>query len=227
MSGQADTLRTADVLEVVDREIARLGWTRADLYEALAQRFGYTPDAHYKRLRRAEQAGVMDVAEADRLLVIVDGRLEDVPGYRTPRLRGSIATGDRGYLTDAQVLACHRLYMAGGLSLREVAERILPRTRYVSVLSCAEALRRRFVRLGLDRKGSADHLITHGRAIGHGHGRNRSDYVTAWKRAHGLRPAVRCTAVRDNGEPCRAWAVHGTERCNKHRAEVEAGVVPA
>ncbi|MGE4178092.1 MAG: hypothetical protein AB7G65_19885 [Thermoleophilia bacterium] len=211
----APLVAATDLLGVVDAELARRGHGRTALYEAMADRYGEKPDTHYKRIRRAEQAGGFDVGHADRVLVALDLGLDDLPDRpAAPRLRGD-ARLRGGYLTEQQVLACHALYQQG-VSLRGIAERILPRTEFTSATRCAESLRRRFARMGLTRRPRGG-VVTHGQAVGHGHGRTRNDYLTAWKRANGHRPAVRCEATTAAGSPCRAWAVHGAVVCRKHQ----------
>jgi hypothetical protein len=37
-----------------------------------------------------------------------------------------------------------------------------------------------------------------------------------WRPPSGLRPRVPCSAHRTNGEPCRAWAIHGGRVCRTH-----------
>lgn len=218
------TIPAADLAATIDAERARRDLTRQQAAALYADRFGGHADTAAKWWRRAMREEVVDLDFADRWLTALDLSLDDLPA--PPMLPGRARggghpTGVYGYLTDAQVLACHRLYESG-LSLREVAERILPRTRYATAKACAESLRRRFVRLGLERRGQAEHLVTHGRA--RRRHPNRSAYVAQWKRDHGVRPAVRCTAQKADGGPCRGWAVHGETMCNRHRA-VELGAV--
>lgn len=213
------TVPASDLMGVVQAELARLEWTESDLWRALSDRHGYSVDYYRKAVRRAEVEGTVPLELADRVLVALDLTLDDLPTPPVaPRRRGdgAPAVGATGFLTEAQVLVCHRLYLTG-LSLREVAERILPRTPYTSVDRCAESLRRRFVRMGLERRGRGEHQVTHGRA----RRSNNRAYINEWRRTHGVRPAVRCGATKANGEPCGSWAVHDTTRCNKHR-RVEA-----
>lgn len=41
-------------------------------------------------------------------------------------------------------------------------------------------------------------------------------YPSSWPVPKRLRPAIRCHALKTNGEPCRAFAIHGMEVCRAH-----------
>ena len=128
--------------------------------------------------------------------------------------------GERGidpYLTFDQVRACHRLYEQG-MSLRAIARRILPRTRYASVGSCAEALRAQFTYLGLPRRERVEATAAANRARGSGLTRRELKV----RRGEILfRPL--CAGVRQQyprkGAPCQVHAQAGSDFCAAHDPE--------
>lgn len=143
-----------------------------------------------------------------------------------PRRPGRPA-GKYGYLTDAQVRACHALYEQG-LSVRQVAERIHPHTRYRSVRSCAEALHKHFRRLGLPLRERIEATVMastkHGMAPKHG---PRPGYGTYRRRVLAGRPdQPLCKGVRTQyprrGQPCRRPAMYGSDYCVSHDPAREA-----
>lgn len=120
------------------------------------------------------------------------------------------------YLTYAQVRACHRLYEQGQ-SLRAIARQILPRTRYVSVGSCANALQTQFARLGLPRRDRIEASV----AVTRIHGRSRDpEYRAALRRRTGDLDRPLCAGVRQQyprrGAPCRSHAMAGSTFCAAH-----------
>ena len=130
---------------------------------------------------------------------------------------GGKPVGVYGYLTDDQVRALHRVYL-GGLSLRQVAARILPRTRYSSVHSCANSLFDHFVRLDLQRRDRISATV----AASTVHGLARRGKVDPAHRrrlkiARGEVIGVMCTAtVARTGTPCQRAALAGGRFCVGH-----------
>lgn len=143
---------------------------------------------------------------------------------RTPRRRRGKPAGKHGYITDDQVRACHALYMRG-LSVRQVAEQIHPRTRYRSAASCANSLFGHFARLGLPRRDRIEAVklacTTHGLAPKHG---PRPGYQTHKRRViRGQADQPRCEGVvlqgRRRGERCEHRAMFGSRWCQSHDPE--------
>lgn len=74
---------SAEVMEVVGREISRAGVSLGELARRAGDRFGVDPESVERRLRAARgSGGVMDVHTADRYLVLVGCHLTDLPTYR-------------------------------------------------------------------------------------------------------------------------------------------------
>ena len=141
----------------------------------------------------------------------------DTPTTPPPRRRGGgKPAGKWGYLTDAQVRACHVLYMQG-LSLNQVAERIWTRTRYASAASLSRALHEQFMRLGLPRRDRLEASI----AASTIHGLARDpEHRRRLKIARGEVRGLQCAGVRTQyprkGERCQRWAMAGSEYCISH-----------
>lgn len=139
---------------------------------------------------------------------------------RAPQKTGP-PRGVYGYLTDDQVRAVHRLYEQG-LSLRKCAARIHPRTRYASVISCANALGEHFARLGLPRRDRIEATVAastvHGLAS---RGRVDPGHRRALKVARGeILDRPPCAGVRASyprkGAPCSRVAMAGSDYCIAH-----------
>lgn len=125
--------------------------------------------------------------------------------------------GERGvppFLTYDQVRACHALYMQG-LSLREVARRVHPHTRYASVKACANGIWQQFVLLGLPRRDRKAAIVKANQARGFGMTRRELRV----RRGETLdRPP--CAGVRTQyprkGAACRLPAARGSIYCRHH-----------
>jgi len=227
-----DTIPTAPFLQVVDKDLQARGMSRADLCELMADRFGEKPATHRKRLWQAERDGVIRLDVADRLLTVLGLHLDDIPDAPKPtgpRVRcGGKPAGVYGYLTDAQLRACHVLYQQG-LSTRQVAERILPRTRYTSLGSCVMALLDGWRRLGLPTRTRAE--ANRLRCTKHGLSpRSHPDqqHRRALRVARGDIQDQPCQGVRTQpprkGEPCRRPALRGEEYCHAHHPDRQAAL---
>lgn len=80
----------AEVMRVVEREMARGGLSLGELARRAGHRFGVDPESAERRLRAARGPGaVMDVHTADRYLTLVGRHLTDLPCYRDA-LRGDL-----------------------------------------------------------------------------------------------------------------------------------------
>ena len=148
---------------------------------------------------------------------------------RRPNRRGGKPAGKWGYITDAQVRAAHALYMQG-LSVRQVAERIQPRTRYRSAASCANSLFDHFRRLGLPRRERIEAVklacTVHGLAPKHG---PRPGYGTHKRRViRGQDDQPRCEGVvtqgARRGERCEHRAMFGSAFCQSHEPAREEAI---
>lgn len=206
---------------LVDAELERRGEVRSFLYDALSARTGTSADAWYRRLRRVEQSGQVDLGVADLVLVELDLSLDDLglPVEPAPaRSRGGgKPAGVYGKMTDAQVRACHVLY-AQGLSMRQVADRVWERAGYASSAGCARSLSDQFVRLGLPRRSVAEgtrlRMTKHGMAVKHG---PRPGYQAYRRRVlAGIPDQPMCPGVTRTGKPCRHRAVRGSDFCMVH-----------
>jgi hypothetical protein len=142
--------------------------------------------------------------------------------------RGRGGGGRPVHITEEQLAEARRLY-ASGLSLRQVAAELHPRTDYKTAASCAEALYGHFKRRGW--KLRPQRQVTAAR--NHKHGRKRRGQTRAeqnayrrwlaeqrgWQAVQGPgRPL--CKAVKLNppgkGRPCRRRALADSEYCHSH-----------
>lgn len=228
-----DTIPTAPFLQVVDKDLQARGMSRADLCELMADRFGEKPATHRKRLWQAERDGAIRLDRADAFLTALGLHLDDLPNTTTPpagpRPRaGGKPAGVYGYLTDAQLRACHALYQQGH-STRTVAQHILPRTRYTTVASCAMALHDGWRRLGLPTRTRAEanrlRCTTHGLSP---RGNPDLEHRRRLKVARGAIQDTPCAGVRTQpprkGEPCRRPALRGEEYCHAHHPDRQAAL---
>ena len=145
-------------------------------------------------------------------------------GYNRGRGGGSRPT----HISEELLAEARRLY-AGGLSLRQVAAELHPRTGYKTVASCAEALYGHFKRRGWKLRPQRE--VTAAR--NHKHGRKPRKQTRAqqngyrhwlaeqrgWSAVQGPgRPL--CQAVKLNppgkGRPCRRHALGNSEYCYSH-----------
>lgn len=225
---------------VVRRELTIRGWAATDLWNLMSDRHGGTTHLHQKRARRwlDQDDALVPVDAADLVLTALGLNLTDVDIHEdavdAPRRRGGgKPAGVYGYLTDAQLRACHRLYETG-VSLRGVAAHILPRTRYRSVKSCSMGLQQGFARLGLPVRDRVAATVaastTHGLAPRHG-GDPGHRHMMRVRRGE-IHDQPMCAATRLNppgaGRPCRNRAMVGGRYCAQHdpgRAEVTRRIV--
>lgn len=206
---------------LVDAALERRNEKRPDLYAALSARTGISADAWYRRVRRAEASGQVDLGIADTILVELDLSLDDLdPVDEKPPARrrgGGKPSGVYGKLTDAQVRACHVLYEQG-LSMRQVADRVWERAGYASAAGCARALSEQFIRLGLPRRDRIEatklRCTKHGLASKHG---RRPGYQAYRRRVlAGIPDQPPCAGTTSAGKPCRHPAVRGSRFCMVH-----------
>lgn len=74
---------SAEVMEVIDREMARRGLSLGELARRAGERYAIDPESAERRLRSARRSdSVMDVHTADRYLVLVGRHILDIPCYR-------------------------------------------------------------------------------------------------------------------------------------------------
>lgn len=186
------------------RLLAEIGW----LGEHDARR--------YYRWRHDLQSGLVErgmVEDAlDHAGVDFYDVYPDIP--RSASVGCKVGEGRR--MTDAQVLAAHRVYWDGRLSVRQVSDLLWERYGYASVESCASQLRCAFVALGLPRRSVEEaNLIAHrkhGLAVG---GRDGSGY----RRYLNLTRYGPCQAIRGDGSACVRAAKAGTQFCGLHQPE--------
>lgn len=224
------TVAYTDLMRLVDRELAARDLGRPDLWELCSERHGDLPGSWARRAYRweREHGGRVPLDRADQVLVVVGLHLNDLDVTDEPaperRRGGGHPAGVYGYLTDTQLRALHVAYQQG-MSLRQLAAQILPRTRYASAKSCAAGIHQGFVRLGLERRDRIEATrrasTTHGLAP-------RGAMDPAHRRALAVargeimdRPpcAASKTSYPGRGRPCRARAMAGSPFCAQHAPE--------
>jgi hypothetical protein len=143
--------------------------------------------------------------------------------------RGHRGGGARPVHIDEQLLAEARRLYAGGLSIRQVAAQLQPRTGYKTVASCAEALyghfRRRGWKLRPQREVTAARNYKHGRKP-RAQTRVRQNSYRRWLAEQRGWQAIQgpgrplCKGVRLNppgkGAPCQRHALADSEYCHSH-----------
>lgn len=133
-------------------------------------------------------------------------------------------------ISEDQIAAAHILYR-GGLSVPQIAKRILPQTGFTTQGSCERQLYYRFRQRGLRTRGVAEaarRLQTKHGKTGKAARRNGEyrDFVREARRVE--RGTRRCPAVCADGEPCRSWCKLGEDACLAHlRPEVIDALVIA
>ena len=211
------TVPMADLVATVDAERARRAITITQVAQIYSERFGGHRDTAAKAWRRALEVEQVDLDFADRWLTALDLTIDDLPA--PPVLPGRARGGGKpagvyGYLTDAQVRACHVLYMRGE-SVRSIAERIAPRTRYATVKSCANGLWGYFVRLDLPRRSQSEATI----AANHQRASGLTKRELKVRRGEILERPL-CAGVKAfyprRGAPCQVRASAGSAYCAAH-----------
>ncbi|HET6868104.1 MAG TPA: hypothetical protein VFH80_19480 [Solirubrobacteraceae bacterium] len=142
--------------------------------------------------------------------------------------RGRSGGGRPVHITEDLLAEARRMY-AGGLSLRQVAAELHPRTGYKTVASCAEALYGHFKRRGWklrpQREVTAARNYRHGRKSRTQTREQQNAYrrwlaeQRGWQAVQGPgRPL--CKGVKQNppgkGRPCRRHALTDSEYCYSH-----------
>jgi hypothetical protein len=137
--------------------------------------------------------------------------------------------GGRPVHIDEELLAEARRLYAGGLSLRQVAAELHPRTRYKTVASCAEALYGHFKRRGWKLRPQP--AVTAARNYKHGRKpraqtREQQNAYRRWLAAKRGWQAVQgpgrplCKGVKltapGEGRPCHRHALADSEYCYSH-----------
>lgn len=129
------------------------------------------------------------------------------PAGSQPRL------GQGHRMTAREIRAAHIIYDRAGLSLNALADLIYERFGYRSSMSCASALRRGFLALGLPRRDTIEASIaahtTHGMAT-------RGQRKPMYKRTIALAQRGPCDATRKDGTPCPRAARPGQSTCGYH-----------
>jgi hypothetical protein len=142
--------------------------------------------------------------------------------------RGRAGGGRPVHITEELLAEARRLY-AAGLSLRQVAAELHPRTGYKTVSSCAEALyghfRRRGWKLRPQREVTVARNYRHGRK-GRGQTREQQNAYRRWLAEERGWQAIRgpgrplCKGVKLNppgkGRPCQRHALTDSEYCHSH-----------
>jgi hypothetical protein len=145
------------------------------------------------------------------------------------------------HISEELLAEARRLY-AGGLSIRQVATELHPRTSYKTVASCAEALHGQFKRRGWklrpQREVTAARNYKHGRKPRKQTREQQNAYrrwlaeQRGWQGVQGPgRPL--CKGVKQNppgkGRPCRRHALADSEYCYSHdpRSALKRKVVTA
>lgn len=106
-----------------------------------------------------------------------------------------------------------RALYAGGLSMRQVAERLHPHTGYATVNSFASCLYRMFARHGWARRDQAQ--VTGARNYRHGHGARDRD-ESAYRKMLRAQRGQDCQATTAAGKPCSRRAIGGHDYCPSH-----------
>jgi hypothetical protein len=142
--------------------------------------------------------------------------------------RGRSGGGHPVHISEELLAEARRMY-ANGLSLRQVAPELHPRTGYKTIASCAEALyghfKRRGWKLRLQREVTAARNYKHGRKPRKQTREQQNAYrrwladQRGWQAVQGPgRP--RCKGVKQNqpgkGRPCRRHALSDSEYCHSH-----------
>jgi hypothetical protein len=225
------TVAYTDLMRLVDRELAARDLGRTDLWQLSSERHGDLPGSWARRAYRWErdQGGRVPLDRADQVLVVAGLHLNDLditdePAPERRRRGGGHPTGVYGYLTGTQLRALHVAYQQG-MSLRQLAAQILPRTKYASVKSCSMGIQQGFIRLGLERRDRIE--ATRNASTVHGLAR-RGNVDPAHRRALKVargeildRPqcAGHKTTYPGRGRPCRALAMTGSRYCAQHAPE--------
>lgn len=152
-------------------------------------------------------------------------RRKQAGGYN----RGRSGGGGRPVHIDEELLAEARRVYASGLSLRQVAAELHPRTRYKTVASCAEALyghfKRRGWKLRSQRQVAAARNYKHGRKRRAQTREQQNSYrrwlaeQRGWQAIQGPgRPYCKAVKVTGpgKGRPCRRRALADSEYCYSH-----------
>jgi hypothetical protein len=143
--------------------------------------------------------------------------------------RGRTGAGGRPIHIDEQLLAEARQLYTSGLSIRQVAAEVHPRTGYKTVASCAEALYGHFKRRGWklrpQREVTAACNYRHGRKR-RGQTREQQNAYRRWLAEERGWSAIQgpgrplCKGVKTGppgkGRPCRHHAQAGSEYCHSH-----------
>jgi hypothetical protein len=143
--------------------------------------------------------------------------------------RGRSGGGGRPVHITEQLLGEARRLYASGLSMRQVAAELHPRTGYKTVASCAEALYGHFKRRGWklrpQREVTAARNYKHGRKA-RAQTREQQNAYRRWLAEQRGWEAVQgpgrplCKGVKKNppgkGRPCRRHALADSEYCHSH-----------
>ncbi len=149
--------------------------------------------------------------------------------------RGRSSGGRPVHITEELLAEARRRY-ASGLSMRQVAAEVYPRTGYKTRDSCAEALYGHFKRRGWRLRPQRE--VTAARNYKHGHkprtqAREQQNAYRRWLAKQRGWQAVRgpgrplCKGVKQNppgkGRPCRRRALADSEHCYSHDPRRERG----
>lgn len=135
-------------------------------------------------------------------------------------------------LTERQVLAAHKLYIAKGWSLRTLAAVLWQPMGYANAKSCANSLWEMFVAAGLPRRDRIEATVrastTHGLRPRRSTPEQRDAYNALRRERRDRQP--RCIETTTQGRPCPHPAMVGSDRCFSHdpdTAELRAAILAA
>lgn len=135
--------------------------------------------------------------------------------------------GTKPILSDAQVVAAHKLHMDGGLSINELARRGWKVWGFKSAEGASSGLRAGFARLGLERRSREAAvklaLTKHGLSAkevrkdrNHPKRRQYRAYERQRDREKGDVHGRACDGVTTRGTPCKAPALNDSSFCHAH-----------
>lgn len=135
--------------------------------------------------------------------------------------------GKWGRLSDSQLRVLHGVYVAEGLSCRQLGEMVWERVGYGSARSAGEAVYDGFRRLGLPTRSQRDVTVArnwrHGRSVRaliEQGGAFGPDGYRRWLKERDGKLQPRCAGVRawppGRGKPCQRPAARGSDFCPSH-----------
>ena len=148
------------------------------------------------------------------------------PDYQPPEtgryMTGARPMGKYRLLTDEQILACHRLHIEGGVSIRALGRMLYERNGYASANACSAGISWAFRSMGLQTRDRIE--ATRLASTVHGLAPRENPDPAHRHRMKVLRGEIlerpRCIAVRvqypRKGQPCHNRALADSDYCYAH-----------